>query len=147
MNSNETYNKFINETLSVDEMKKYVDILSEDKSLDNEKFVQVGDKGNWYYEALILTKRGYPKIADIIPKLFIWLQDMNWPGAEEIWKMLSTLPRDVLIENFEQAIGKAVEENDYGWMYWLYDFAKENNIKATDLKNKTLYSTIKEKRL
>ncbi len=61
--------------------------------------------------------------------------------------MLSTLPRDVLIENFEQAASKAVEENDYGWMYWLYDFAKENNIKATDLKSKTLYSTIKEKRL
>lgn len=147
MDNNEIYNQFINETLPVDEMKKYVNILSEDESLANEKFIQVGDKGTWYYEALVLTKRGYPKIIDVIPKLFVWLEDMNWPGAEEVWKILSTLPRDILIENFEQATVKAVEDNDYGWMYWLYEFAKENNIKATDLKNKKLYTIIKEKGL
>ena len=110
-------------------------------------FVQVGDKGIWYYEALVLTRRGYPKIADVIPKLFEWLQDMNWPGADEIWHLLSKLPSDVLIANFENAANKAVDENDYGWMYWLYEFAIENDIKSTDLHNKTLYTILKEKGL
>lgn len=100
MNKNEIYNKFINAPLSVEKMKEYAVILSNDESFGNENFVQVGDKGNWYYEALVLTRRGYPKITDVIPKLFEWLQDMNWPGADEIWQLLSKLPRDVLIENF-----------------------------------------------
>jgi hypothetical protein len=147
MNKNEIYNKFINAPLSVEKMKEYAVILSNDESFGNENFVQVGDKGNWYYEALVLTRRGYPKITDVIPKLFEWLQDMNWPGADEIWQLLSKLPRDVLIENFENAANKAINENDYSWMYWLYEFAIDNDIKPTDLHNKTLYIILKEKGL
>ena len=52
---------------------------------------------------------------------------------------------DELIENFENAANKAINENDYSWMYWLYEFAIDNDIIPTDLHNKTLYIILIEK--
>ena len=110
-----------------DNAKFYSDILqkTEDELLDyycnNESyenlfFCQCGPKFSWEIEAKILTRRGYPLVEDVIEKLFEWLQDLNWPGADIIFDFLLELPSDVFNYYFQLAIDKANATNDEDWI-------------------------------
>ena len=55
----------------------------------------------------------------IIDKLFMWLQDMNWPGAETIFSYLVSAAPEKWILNYERAVECAINENDDDWLYSL----------------------------
>lgn len=48
-------------------------------------------KWSWDILANIILRRGEKNIQDVIGNLFLWLQDMNWPGAQTIWDFLLTI--------------------------------------------------------
>src|SRR5690348_13441096 len=61
-----------------------------------------------------LRNLGYPAIAPVLPGLFEWVQDMNWPVAGEVASFLSSLGGAV------QPQVKTVLEGDDGmWKYWV----------------------------
>ncbi len=61
----------------------------DEDAFDQELFLQDCQLGQRYRNvAIILTKWGSPRIDAIIPGLFRWLQDLNWPGALEILVLL-----------------------------------------------------------
>jgi Domain of unknown function (DUF5071) len=59
--------------------------------------------------------------------LFEWLQDMNWPGALIVREILLNLPKDALVNNYEDAIYKATSESDEEWLLNLKLFWDEYN--------------------
>lgn len=74
----------------------------------------------WESCAYILSEKNITAMSDsIIDKLFMWLQDMNWPGAEIIFSYLVSAEPEKWILNYEKAIERAINENDDDWLYSL----------------------------
>lgn len=122
-------------------------VISEYANINNEcdniMFCQSGLKMFWYAESLVLVQRGYPRIIDCLPKIFEWFQDMNWPGSMEIFNMVSSFPKKVLADNLEKSTKDAIEQNDYGWLYWLREVLEFNNIGVDLFKDKNLFMILK----
>jgi hypothetical protein len=83
-------------------------------------------KSCWKNAALILAQWGSPRIDGVVPDLFRWLQDMNWPGALEVLVLLYDLPEEITKGPLQDAIAKARETSDDEWMDNLTYFANRN---------------------
>jgi hypothetical protein len=62
----------------------------------------------------LLENLGYPVIAPVLPELFKWLQDMNWPVAQKIAPFLARLGFAC-----EPHIRKILDSGDGIWKYWV----------------------------
>lgn len=96
----------------------------------------------WKESAKVLQVRGYPQIKDVIPEMFEWLKDINWSGAVIIKKILEDLPKEILIENLELTIKRALIENDEAWLDCPYVFIYENIVKKEDFSDKKLFDIL-----
>ncbi|RCW40082.1 DUF5071 domain-containing protein [Paenibacillus prosopidis] len=84
------------------------------------------------YERVALLKRASKaKIIPILPELLMWLQDMNWPIAQDI--------EDILVD-FEEYliphIRAVIKTNDGGWKFFLLHglINRLSNEKLLELK-------------
>jgi len=111
---------------------------------NNEMFCRTGTKAFWDIEAQILIKKGYPKVKDVLSKMFLWLQDMNWPGSMEISELLSSVEKKVLIPHLEEVTILANEQQDIGWLYWLREFMEKNNLREDDFENKEVFKILSD---
>src|SRR5690625_1818126 len=95
------------------------------------------DKVYWEEGAKLLRSMELSQIMDIIPNLFEWIQDLNWPGSKEVMELLANLPKPLLIFSLEQAINSALVQNDEEWLYSISIFIKEkyNVIRRYDLNH------------
>ena len=73
--------------------------------------------------SIILVKWGSPRIDAIIPGLFRWLQDLNWPGASEVLVLLYDLSEEKTAIPLQDAIAEAKRTNDVEWLEYLEYFA------------------------
>lgn len=71
-------------------------------------------KSHWKNAATVLKKIGYPRVKSIIPELLQWIQDMNWPGAQEIVDLLVTID-DKIVPHVKQAL----RSGDGIWIMWI----------------------------
>lgn len=62
----------------------------------------------------LLRNLGYPAIEPVLPELFEWIQDMNWPVAMEIAPFLAGLGTVVLPH-----VEKIFRSDDSVWKYWV----------------------------
>lgn len=49
-----------------------------------------------------------------IPALLLWLQDMNWPGADTIARLLRTFGKPIIAP-----IQQILQDKDGTWIYWI----------------------------
>ncbi len=61
----------------------------------------------------LLQNLGYPLIKPVLPELFEWIQDMNWPIANNISTFLAELGVKV-----KPQIQLILSSNDGMWKYW-----------------------------
>lgn len=80
-------------------MKNYTEYLPRDKH-DSERVNQLK---NLSREELVL----------LLPGLMEWIQDMNWPIAEEVAELLLTYPDEIV-----PLIKDVLVTNDDIWKYW-----------------------------
>lgn len=109
---------------------------------DNLMFCQKGLKIFWEVEAEILLKKGYSKVKDSISYLFRWLQDLNWPGAEEITSLLLSFPTNEFVAGLEYAIVQAFTTNDDEWLINLQDIARQKQLKKEDFNHLELFEKL-----
>lgn len=76
--------------------------------------IQPISKSYWKNAALVLKEMGYPRVKSIIPELLEWIKDMNWPGAQEIVDLLTTVDDDIV-----PYIKKVLKSGDGIWIVWL----------------------------
>ena len=112
----------------------------EDLNLND--LLQPGGKQYWENAAKVLYKIGYPRIEEIMDGLLIWLQDINWPGAMIVIKILMNVPREVFISYLEKTVIKALDSNDETWIENLSYFLKALNLKEDDFKIKKVYKAL-----
>jgi DNA-binding cell septation regulator SpoVG len=89
-------------------------------------------KWHWRNAAIVLKTIGYPRVKAIIPELLQWIQDMNWPGAEEIVDLLITID-DEIVPHVKQVL----RSRDGIWIVWLL-------TEVASKWNKDLLGRIKE---
>ncbi|WP_189596851.1 DUF5071 domain-containing protein [Paenibacillus elgii] len=66
------------------------------------------------FETVELLKKQPPeKLIPALPQLFEWIQDINWPIARDIAKILASCGRDSLTE-----IKKILRTTDEDWKLW-----------------------------
>ena len=109
---------------------------------DNLMFCQRGLKIFWEVEAEILLKKGYSKVKDSISYLFRWLQDLNWPGAEEITSLLLSFPTNEFVANLEYATVQAFTTNDDEWLINLQYIARQKQLKRGDFNHLELFEKL-----
>ena len=68
------------------------------------------------------------ELAKYCIKLFEWLQDMNWPGAEIIFDRLLAMSATFIYHAFSYSLKKAIQTTDYSWQSCLRTFAEEKGL-------------------
>ncbi|MFD2085399.1 DUF5071 domain-containing protein [Brevibacillus brevis] len=76
--------------------------------------IQPFDKSYWDNAAVVLSSIDHQRLKGHIPSLLMWLQDMNWPGAEVIAKILVEM-RELVIPHLRPVL----LGNDKLWIYWI----------------------------
>ncbi len=63
---------------------------------------------------LALAARGYPAIAPILPKVFEWTEDGNWPVAGALMGFFASLGAVVAPE-----VRRVINSGDVDWLYFV----------------------------
>jgi hypothetical protein len=145
-------NQFKPENISIDDFEKIwntaikenklkINICDIEKMTPKEIVERNYDKVYWKKGAETLKLLELPHIIEIVPSLFDWLQDFNWPGSTDVMDILASLPRQVLIINLEHAIKVALTQNDQDWLYFMSIFIEIKNIEImkNDFKDMEIY--------
>jgi hypothetical protein len=116
--------------------------LLAESDIEISDLILIGSKDTWDNCAKVIALKGYEKVKLYTPQLFEWLQDMNWPGAENIFNFLLANAAEAS-EYLPQVFQKAVKMKDSVWIYWLIVFIQK--AKRTDIfANIDLHIAIKK---
>lgn len=61
-----------------------------------------------------VIRLGYPAVSPILPQLLEWMQDYNWPVAQEIYPFLVSIG-----EPLAPHVLKVLETDDTVWKEWI----------------------------
>lgn len=95
------------------------------KRLNLKRFIQPqSHKSSWKNCAKILIYSGALNEKCGVEDFLKWIQDMNWPGAKEIFDYLQTISPKVLSKGIEKSFIKSIESQDEDWAFSLYRLYK-----------------------
>lgn len=82
-------------------------------------------KSIWENCAKVLVSKSDRELESYLIPLFEWLQDMNWPGADIIYKRLKMIPKRNIKTYYDICLSKADSTGDSVWKEVLIDFYKD----------------------
>lgn len=82
-------------------------------------------KSIWENCAKVLASKSDRELESYLIPLFEWLQDMNWPGADIIYKRLKMIPKQNIKIYYDICLSKADSTGDSVWKEVLIDFYKD----------------------
>lgn len=135
------------ENLNQREKEQRISKIANDKRYNNLYFADISkfSKSYFPYAAKVIIKRGYSEVEDVIPELFVWLQDINWPGSYDIFQFLCSIPKDAILKYFEDTVKEAADAKDEGWLYYLQQLMYHFKLTENDFKNKSLFIELNQK--
>jgi hypothetical protein len=77
----------------------------------------------------VLSAMEFREIEPILPELLTWLQDINWPVAQELFPVLAGLGVDLA-----PYLRDILSTDDYIWMHWILFLVAENHSLANELR-------------
>lgn len=93
----------------------------------------IEDKSVWENCAKVLASKSDYELDRYFIKLFEWIKDMNWPGADIIYRRLSLVPSQKIMRAYKYSVSIAEQTHDDIWNLVLSDFYIDN-LSATDKK-------------
>lgn len=124
---------------SIENQVKAIDEIALMDDINPKCLLQPISKEYWENAAKVLQKIRYPKIEEAIPGLFVWLQDMNWPGTMVVVEILEALPKDVFAKFLEDAVIDALKTKDEIWLSNLAILLESSNLKRDDFVSNEVY--------
>ena len=91
----------------------------------------IEDKSVWENCAKVLASKSDDELDRYFIKLFEWIKDMNWPGADIIYRRLSLVPSQKIMRAYKYSVSIAEQTHDDIWNLVLSDFSIDN-LSATD---------------
>lgn len=134
------------EQFNLKQQDQLIDEIARDSKYNNLYFADISMFAKHYfpYAAQVIIKRGYPNVDDVIPELFVWLQDINWPGSYEIYKFLCSLPKEAILKYFENSVSMADMDLDWSWLYYLQQIMCHFKFTERDFKDKKLFDVLNQ---
>ena len=86
----------------------------------------IEDKSIWENCAKVLIDKNDEKLQLYLFKLFEWLKDMNWPGADLIYNRLIGMSTEIIYPVYHDSILLAKQTSDHIWEMALKDFFTEH---------------------
>lgn len=86
----------------------------------------IEDKSVWENCAKILASKSDDELDRYFIKLFEWIKDMNWPGADIIYRRLSLVPSQKIMWVYKYSVSIAEQTHDDIWNLVLSDFYIDN---------------------
>ena len=83
------------------------------------------DPSVWEQCAKILSEKSNEELEPYLEKLFEWIEDLNWPGAYDIYERIKILPSCKIYSIYSYNLKKAIQQEDYPWKFSLKLFASE----------------------
>jgi hypothetical protein len=80
----------------------------------------------------------------ILHDLLVWLQDLNWPGANIIMHYLKHYPSQLLVDSYEEATLSAVNTKDEPWLDYLSYFTYCGKFDLYNFKNQELLQILRD---
>lgn len=133
--------------LSKIEQQEKIKKIAENKNYNNQYFANPFDfmhKDYWEYAAKVIIKRGYLEVENVIPELFVWLQDINWPGSYDIFQFLCSIPKDAILKYFEDTVKEAIRLSDEIWLFQLQRLMYHFKLTENDFKDKQLFEILNQ---
>ena len=124
---------------SFDSQKRAISEIVSMINLNPNTLIQPLGKECWENAARALSMIGYPRIEEAIPGLFSWLQDLNWPGALIVIKLLKSLDKEAIIRHLETAAREAFSTDDDIWLINLSTFLDDFKLQEHDFVSKEVY--------
>lgn len=93
----------------------------------------IEDKSVWENCAKVLASKSDDELDRYFIKLFEWIKDMNWPGADIIYRRLSLVPSQKIMWAYKYSVSIAEQTHDDIWNLVLSDFYIDN-LSATGKK-------------
>ena len=82
----------------------------------------IESKSVWENCAKVLASKTDEELKIYLIDLFKWLQDMNWPGADIIYKRLKHIPIEQIEMAYRYCLSLAEQTEDMVWKRVLVDF-------------------------
>lgn len=95
----------------------------------------IESKSIWENCAKVIVCKSDDELKIYLYRLFEWLQDMNWPGADIIYDRLIHVEIDDIINICQYCLLMAKQTNDSAWERSLNDFYLEYNSKKITNKD------------
>lgn len=90
----------------------------------------IEDKSVWENCAKVLASKSDDELDRYFIKLFEWIKDMNWPGADIIYRRLSLVPSQKIMWAYKYSVSIAEQTHDDIWNLVLSDFYIDNLSEA-----------------
>ena len=74
--------------------------------------IKIRAKSDFEHVAKII-ELGFPAVEPLLPHLFEWIQDMNWPVAKRVAPFLVSIGRPMF-----PVLNDVLAGNDLEWQYW-----------------------------
>lgn len=88
-------------------------------------FMPKGRKGIWENCAKIISEKSDSELEIYLYDMFVWLQDMCWPGADIICDRLKKMTSEHKKHMFDYCLEIANKTNDKPWEASLLDFGRD----------------------
>lgn len=88
----------------------------------------IEDQSVWENCAKIIASKSDEELSIYLYDMFYWLQDMNWPGFEIIYKRIKNMPVKVIIGTYIYCVKKAMQLEDEEWQKYLSGFIENQEI-------------------
>lgn len=92
------------------------ELLAHPDRLDLGLLLRSGRKDVWDHAAAVLERIGFPRLEEHLPALLERLQDLNWPGAREVLRLLAQADPAVVRPQLGKAMTRASQEDDDDWL-------------------------------
>ncbi len=82
-------------------------------------------KSIWENCAKVLVDKSNEELQPYLIKLFEWLKDMNWPGADLIFDRLILIPKELILPAYKHCVSLAEKTDDFAWSLSLKHFNEQ----------------------
>lgn len=76
-------------------------------------------KSHWTGAALVLCELDDARFVQLLPDLLVWVQDMNWPGAEIVFDRVKAISAEYVARRLailEAVLQQAKDDHDEEWV-------------------------------
>ena len=101
---------------TIDIQKQAISILINAKDWNYAGCLKKTRKDIWQNMLKVIEKKTQGVQLELLDELLFLFQDLNWPGVDSAFNIITHLPRETIVPYIENALLNAYKQNDGMWI-------------------------------